>query len=657
MSSSSDSSDPSDSESESNTSENNVLEVNSQEKKGQPDIGVTKKSADKDDNESPPQNSKSSIDKDKDSENTDSDESSEEESNSESMDKSIPNQPIAESQTKDTKQHENSDLNNNPSEKSDQNNSESEKESKSEKDPNKEEEHSEKVADKEQIQNEHGENDQNTQNQVTEPEEKHVKSEKSDKQIEEPSEKSSEPSQHDKKPDSEKEKPASEDKTHQKGEEQNQTAPISSKKAKKVSTDDSKASPESSTRKPKRKSQEESELDSSQSKKKSQKTSKSSERKSDTKETPKSSRSSKSPRSKDRGSNVGIKSTVDSDNAAKSDSRSEEQIEKEMEREDAEIEAVYQFNTHKNVQKLCSYFNAEETPEGIAHVIRTTKGLNGSIIGDYLGKKENSQILIAYFMELDLKCHFIEAMRRSLSGPMFMPGEGQIIDHIIQTFSDCYIHQNPQYKNPNELFVLSFALVMLNSDLHNPNNPRPMTEKQFIENTKHSLSSNDFTDKELAEMYNEIKAHEFLFTTHTNDFWWEVAPKIRGYLEKKSERAFSKWTKEFFVLTNSCLYYFKDDSPENAGNPLGVIQLTEVEVDADSKNPRFIRINAVHNEISYVKFRKIPKAVKGIKRITFKAPDRASASKWLHRLKKSAIMMNFLGDKMNDNNPPTNAKI
>lgn len=328
---------------------------------------------------------------------------------------------------------------------------------------------------------------------------------------------------------------------------------------------------------------------------------------------------------------------------------SDEEIDEAIEREDAEIEAVYQFNTRKNVSKLCSYFNAEETPEGIAHVIRSTKGLNGEVIGDYLGKKENLKILSAYFMEVDMKCGYIEAMRRSLSGPMFLPGEGQIIDRILQEFANCYVQQNPgKYSNADELYVLSFALVMLNSDLHNRNVQNRMTVKDFIRNTRHLLSASDVTDKELTEMYNEIQSTPFSFTNHSNDFWWEVAPKIRGYLQKRSEHSFTKWTKKYFVLTNSCLYYFRDDNPANEGNPLGVIQLTEVEVNAD-KDPLTIKITAVNDEISYVKFKKIPKAVKGIKKISFKAPDRASASRWLHRIKKSAIMSNFLGEKMNEN--------
>lgn len=329
---------------------------------------------------------------------------------------------------------------------------------------------------------------------------------------------------------------------------------------------------------------------------------------------------------------------------------SAEELDEAFEREDAIIDAVYLFNTRKIVSKLCAYFNTEETPEGIAHVIRTTKGLNGEIIGDYLGKKENSKILSAYFMEVDMKCGYIEAMRRSLSGPMFLPGEGQIIDRILQEFANCYVAQNPgKYSNADELYVLSFALVMLNSDLHNRNVQNRMTVKEFIRNTRHLLSADDVTDKELTEMYNEIQSTPFSFTNHTNDFWWEVAPKIRGYLQKKSEHSLSKWTKKYFVLTNSCLYYFKDDNPANEGKPLGVIQLTEVEVAADSKDPLMIKITAANDEISYVKFKKIPKAVKGIKKISFKAPDRASASRWLHRIKKSAIMSNFL-DKINDNN-------
>ena len=338
------------------------------------------------------------------------------------------------------------------------------------------------------------------------------------------------------------------------------------------------------------------------------------------------------------------RSSNDSKKSANESNLSEKEIDEQIEKEDAEIEAVYQFNTNprKNIGSLCAYFHVEETPENIAHIVRTTKGLLGEQIGDYLARRESEPILIAYFMEVDMKCNFIEAMRRSLSGPMFLPGEGQMIDRVMQTFSNCYVQQNPdKYHNPDALYVLAFALIMLNSDQHNPQVTRRMTQKEFVSNTKHSLNCNDISEKDLEGMFDEIHTNPFLFSNQSNDFMALSAPKLRGYLEKKSEHSFSRWTRHYFVLANSCLYYFKDDNPANKEKPLGMIQLTEVEIKGEKRDPLVIHIEATHKQISYVKFKKFPKIVNEIKRITFKAPDRASGARWLHRIKKSAIISLF----------------
>ncbi|OHT12665.1 hypothetical protein TRFO_17497 [Tritrichomonas foetus] len=324
----------------------------------------------------------------------------------------------------------------------------------------------------------------------------------------------------------------------------------------------------------------------------------------------------------------------------------ETEIIKSLEEEDREIEAVYQFNTNprKNIGKLCAYFQVEETPENIAHVIRTTNGLLGDQIGDYLARKESEAILTAYFMEVDMKCDFIEAMRRSLSGPMFLPGEGQMIDRVMQTFANCYCKQNPdKFHNPDALYVLAFALTMLNSDQHNPRVQRRMTQREFVHNTIYSLNCDEITEKDLARMYEEIRQHAFQFQNQSNNEFMPLsAPKLRGYLEKKSDHSFSRWTRHYFVLASSCLYYFKDDNPANKDKPLGMIQLTEVEVNGDKNRPLTINIDSVGSAISYVKFtKKHPEIQKGIKNIVLKAPDRSSGAKWLHRIKKSAIISGF----------------
>ena len=53
-----------------------------------------------------------------------------------------------------------------------------------------------------------------------------------------------------------------------------------------------------------------------------------------------------------------------------------------------------------------------------------------------------------------------------------MPGEAQKIERLMEVFGQRYCQCNPQMlqrlQNPDTVFVLSFAVIMLNTDLHTP---------------------------------------------------------------------------------------------------------------------------------------------------------------------------------------------
>lgn len=54
-----------------------------------------------------------------------------------------------------------------------------------------------------------------------------------------------------------------------------------------------------------------------------------------------------------------------------------------------------------------------------------------------------------------------------------MPGEAQKIERIIEVFSHRYCYCNrdivSKFKNLDTVFILAFAIIMLNTDLHSPN--------------------------------------------------------------------------------------------------------------------------------------------------------------------------------------------
>ena len=50
-----------------------------------------------------------------------------------------------------------------------------------------------------------------------------------------------------------------------------------------------------------------------------------------------------------------------------------------------------------------------------------------------------------------------------------LPGEAQKIDRMMETFAQRYCILNPDiFTNSDTCYVLSFAVIMLNTSLHNP---------------------------------------------------------------------------------------------------------------------------------------------------------------------------------------------
>ncbi len=50
-----------------------------------------------------------------------------------------------------------------------------------------------------------------------------------------------------------------------------------------------------------------------------------------------------------------------------------------------------------------------------------------------------------------------------------LPGEAQKIDRIMEKFAERYCRDNPAvFPNADGAYLLAFAIIMLNTDAHNP---------------------------------------------------------------------------------------------------------------------------------------------------------------------------------------------
>ena len=129
----------------------------------------------------------------------------------------------------------------------------------------------------------------------------------------------------------------------------------------------------------------------------------------------------------------------------------------------------------------CSSIDSEA--KGIVKFLRYTSSLKKKNIGEFLGENtELSLKTLKYFGEsFDFKnVHIVQALRIFLS-TFQLPPEGQKIDRVIESFSTKYYNDNSHlFKNENCSFYLAYAIMILQTDLHNPKLKERMSVESFV---------------------------------------------------------------------------------------------------------------------------------------------------------------------------------
>ncbi|GAA5807553.1 hypothetical protein MFLAVUS_000918 [Mucor flavus] len=147
----------------------------------------------------------------------------------------------------------------------------------------------------------------------------------------------------------------------------------------------------------------------------------------------------------------------------------------------------------------------------IAQFLLHTEGLNKTLIGEYLGEgdAENIAIMHAFVDEMDFTdMNFTDALRLFLQA-FRLPGEGQKIDRFMLKFAERYVHGNVGiFSNAETAYVLAYSVVMLNTDLYNPQNKHRMTLDDFIANNRGLDDGKDIDRHILETIYEEISNNE-----------------------------------------------------------------------------------------------------------------------------------------------------
>lgn len=171
-----------------------------------------------------------------------------------------------------------------------------------------------------------------------------------------------------------------------------------------------------------------------------------------------------------------------------------------------------------------------DDPEIVANFLRGTNRLSKKVLGDYISKKSNEALLDAFIDRLDFSGKSVVEALRDLLGAFRLPGEAPLISRIVTVFSDKYVTKvDPkEVADRDSLFVLTYAIIMLNTNLYNPNVKAQdrMSLPDFIKNLSGVNAGKDFDSDFLEEIYSSIQQDEIILpdeheNKHAFDYAWK----------------------------------------------------------------------------------------------------------------------------------------
>ncbi|KAI9144741.1 hypothetical protein BKA69DRAFT_732408 [Paraphysoderma sedebokerense] len=178
-------------------------------------------------------------------------------------------------------------------------------------------------------------------------------------------------------------------------------------------------------------------------------------------------------------------------------------------------QGVDQFNTKPShgIKFLVEKGLIQREVKPIANFLLTTPGLNKKKIGEYLGEGDafNIEVMHSFVDQMDFTgMQFVQALRAFLQA-FRLPGEAQKIDRLMEKFADRYCETNPDvFEAADTAYVLSFSVIMLNTDLHSKQVKNKMDKPGFIKNNRGINNNKDLPEEFLGAIFDDIAKNEIV---------------------------------------------------------------------------------------------------------------------------------------------------
>nr|POF12647.1 protein transport protein sec7 [Quercus suber] len=195
------------------------------------------------------------------------------------------------------------------------------------------------------------------------------------------------------------------------------------------------------------------------------------------------------------------------------------ELEKIKQRKTALNNAIRAFNykPKRGIKTLISDgFIPTSEPLDVAQFLISNERIDKKALGEFLGEGDeyNIKIMHAFVDQMDFtRTRFVDALRRFLQS-FRLPGEAQKIDRLVLKFSERYLSGNPAaFANADTAYVLSYSVIMLNTDQHSAQVKKRMTPEDFFKNNRGINDSADLPEDYLRGIFEDISTNEIVLDT------------------------------------------------------------------------------------------------------------------------------------------------
>lgn len=168
--------------------------------------------------------------------------------------------------------------------------------------------------------------------------------------------------------------------------------------------------------------------------------------------------------------------------------------------------------------------------KSVAEFLKGTTRISKRMLGEFISKKGSEALLEAFMDLFNFNDKRVDEALRELLEAFRLPGESALIERIVTCFAEHYCASSvPEgISDKDAVYVLTYAIIMLNTDQHNPNvqSSKRMASTDFARNLRGVNGGKDFAPQYLQDIFDSIKSNEIILpdehdNKHAFDYAWK----------------------------------------------------------------------------------------------------------------------------------------